>query len=132
MSRNIGDKMFKTVFCVGGVFAAGTFGLMTYGVFGIGADSSSRKDYLEGVVVDKSVYGYALRARTEKGDYSMQVESSSGRPASALLIAIDKGDKIKFSSRHFEEDRIGYCETSEISIVEKVKNPGQVESLENK
>ena len=98
-----------------------------------------RKDYLEGVVIDKaynprfdSEGDYALRVKTTDGEYSMHISSVIDRPASALMIAIDRGDRIKFSTRHFEDDRIGYCETSQISIVEKVKNSGQVESLENK
>lgn len=97
---------------------------------------------LEGVVIDE-VFGYpnmtrlgdnfqvnvpyVLKVDTKKGLYTIEITiSNSSKPIAALAAAIDKGDRVRFKNFNnwqafFYEDKIGWCKSDYITLLEKGK-----------
>lgn len=108
------------------------------------ADSKPKKDqnYLEGIVVeefgDSSILKandnqivivpqkYILKVDTEQGIYTFEVRDIwNDKPSYLLAVAIEKGDKIRFPIKwncKFDEDRIGWCHSNEIRLLENGKS----------
>ena len=94
--------------------------------------------YLEGIVIDEYISGnnilsYAIKAKTNEGIYTFAV-SEYEKPISALALAIEKGDKIKFkmsgvdNTYRFFNDKVGGSILSKyITILEKGNYSGPVE-----
>ena len=90
--------------------------------------------YLEGIVIEECAnsgtlpdnhYDYALKVETNLGAYTFAVYGNNPKPINALAAAIEKGDKIRFSLLHdayFDKDRIGYCDSNHITLLEKGKS----------